>query len=544
MDTALCYFDTLPLHPGPQPLESLTSYLTRIAEVNGISHLSGLNAFLGDHSHISSPADYPPRSFGMLPTLTAQSEAQLLETTFYHAGKKFVRVGQPRTLARFFSGLIASSLRFCPPCLEEDLFYRLPWRFLSLRGCPRHACRLLEHCSSCGCPIPVFAFPLRIGVCPSCKRDLRTSVAPRLTEEELQEASKASQELEFLLCPHPWETTEPALREKLGREFMLLRYNKQLKRMDVSAETAISKAILEAIELGRSDPSGATLRWYFKYASYLGVPLSHIFLNALERREEDLRIRTMPGKYFLTSEEWVIERVQEAVRQLEISGQCLTIQAICAETGISKKGLYKYDRVKTFVGGMFYHKKLPPRVQDPLYEEQLLERAQQAVQELSQAGKPITHEAVSSLIGIQSWAIILYPQIKEFLGHFVDYALQRQRHAEECELALLEVVRAGVRDLEDQRQPVTYNAIGQKIGIDSRVWLPYARVRVFVVQHLDSRYLHTLKEREQREEILLSRIEEALSQLETANVTDLSACPCPHRTAKESTSFWRWAGQA
>ena len=53
MYTALHYFDTLPLHSSPRPLESFTSYLTRIAEANGISHLSGLNAFFADYSHIS-----------------------------------------------------------------------------------------------------------------------------------------------------------------------------------------------------------------------------------------------------------------------------------------------------------------------------------------------------------------------------------------------------------------------------------------------------------------------------------------------------------
>ena len=175
----------------------------------------------------------------------------------------------------------------------------------------------------------------------------------------------------------------------------------------------------------------------------------------------------MPGKYFLTSEDWVMERVQEAARQLEISGQRLTIKAICAMTGFSKERLYKYDRVKTLLGGMLYHKKPPSRVQGPLYEEQLLEKAQRAVQELSQAGKPITHQAVSSLIGISSSAIVLYPRVKKFLGHFVDYALQQQRHAEECEQALLEKVRIGVMDLEDHQQPVTYKAISQKIGINS-----------------------------------------------------------------------------
>jgi DNA-binding XRE family transcriptional regulator len=92
-----------------------------------------------------------------------------------------------------------------------------------------------------------------------------------------------------------------------------------------SATVVLSRDTIIAIELGHSSSKGVTLRWYFKYASYLGVPLSHIFINAVERKEEDLRIRTMPGKYFLTSEDFVMERVQEAARQLEKSGQYITI---------------------------------------------------------------------------------------------------------------------------------------------------------------------------------------------------------------------------
>ena len=508
------YFDTLTLHPPPQPLESFTSYLIRIAEANGRRRYSQLNPFFGEYYSISSFADYPPRSFGMLPVITICSESELLRTTFYHVGKKFGRVYDSPWLAGFLSGVVASSLRYCPHCLQEALYYSLAWRFLPLMGCPKHACRLLENCGHCGCPVSIFPAPFRMGICPTCGGDLRACISSRLTEVELLGVTAASREIEFLLCPQPWETTEPALLEKLGQEFMLLRDNKQLKRKDVCGEIGLSKGTLEAIELGGGGSSAATLRWYFKYASYLGVPLSHIFLNALERKEADLRIRMMPGKYFLTSEEWVMGRVQEAARQLEISGQPLTIQTICAETGISQKGLYKYERVKTFLGEILSHKKPPPRVQDPRYEEQLLEKAQQAVQELSQAGNPITHEAVSSLIGIPSWAIVLYPRVKMFLGQFVDYAQQQHRHAEECEQALLEEVRTGVQDLEDHQRPVTYNAISQTIGIPSASWLPYPRVRAFVEQHLDSRYLRTLKEREQREEVLLPRVEKALDQLE------------------------------
>lgn len=158
-----------------------------------------------------------------------------------------------------------------------------------------------------------------------------------------------------------------------------------------------------------------------------------------------------------------------------------------------KRDSIKYDRAKTFLGGILYHKKPPSHAQDPLYEEQLLEKARLAVQELDQAGKPITHRAVSSLTGISSSAIIRHPRVKKLVGQFVDYALQQCKHADECEQALLEEVRAGVVDLEQRQQPVIYKAIGQQIGIPSCVWLPYARIRAFVELHLDSKFLRSTR---------------------------------------------------
>ena len=506
------YFDTLPLHPQPQPLESLTSYLTRVAEANEIRRYSQLNSFFGEYHRISSFTDYPPRSFGSLPVITSCSEFELLSTTFYHLGKKFGRSYGSPWLAGFLSGVVASSLRYCPHCLQEALYYSLSWRILPLVGCPRHACRLLEHCGHCSCPVPIFHSPFRIGMCPSCGGDLRECIPSRLTEEELWRVTIASREIEFLLRPLPYEITETALLERVGKEFMLLRYDKQLKRKDASLLTKIRERNLEAIELGR----GATVRFYIEYANFLGVPLSQIYINALERKEEDLRIKIMPGKFYLASEEWVMQRVQEAVRHIEISGQRLTLKAITAATGFSEAGLYKYERVKTFIRGMLYKRQSPPYTQDPLYENELLEKAWRAIQTLTQEGNPITHQAVCSLIGISSKSFFRHPKVKKLVGRFVDYDLQQRKHTEEYERAFLEKVRMGVLDLEEHQQPVTYNAISHKIGIHHTKWLHYAQVRAFVDQHLDSRYLRALKQREQREEVLFLRVEKALSQLEAA----------------------------
>jgi transcriptional regulator with XRE-family HTH domain len=508
------YFDTFPLRPPLQPFESFTSYVTRVAESNGKRKYSQLKPFFGEIYNIAKLADYPLRSFGMLPTMTNNSESELLRTTFYHVEKKFGRAYDFLWMSNFLSGVIASSLRYCPLCLQEALYYSLIWRFLPLKGCPKHACHLLEHCGHCGRPVPIFPAPFHIGVCSTCGGDLRECIPIRLTEIELLGEATTSKEIEFLLCPQTWETTDPAFQEKIGQEFMIHRYNKQLKHIDVIAEIELSRGILRSIELGRSGPKRATLRWYLIYARYLGIPLSHIFINALQRKEEDPRINTTRGKYFLRSEDWVMERVREAIRLLQMSGQRVTIKAIAATTGITRDSLFKYDRVKTYLRENVYFYQRSSRVRDPRVEIQLLEMAQQAVQELFQARKPITLRAVSDLLVISEKTIVKYPQLKKFLGQFADHA--QQIRTEECEHALLEQVRVAVMELKELKLPVTYPTISEKIEIKSDIWLAYAQVRAFVEQNLDSRYLRNLKDREQREEALIPHVLEALNELEIA----------------------------
>src|SRR5215469_7672281 len=81
------YFDVLPLHPKPEQLESLTSYLMRLAENNGISSLDGLSALCFPHQDrriTRDIADYPPVSFGNLAIVAASTEEILRTTTFFH----------------------------------------------------------------------------------------------------------------------------------------------------------------------------------------------------------------------------------------------------------------------------------------------------------------------------------------------------------------------------------------------------------------------------------------------------------------------------
>src|SRR5579859_3814164 len=97
------YFETLPLHPQPEPLESLSSYIMRIAEANGYDQIRTLYKLMGIYiTKAEQFSDFPHQFFGEVSLLTTCPEPRLLETTLYYAGKKFGCSSQPNMLSRFF----------------------------------------------------------------------------------------------------------------------------------------------------------------------------------------------------------------------------------------------------------------------------------------------------------------------------------------------------------------------------------------------------------------------------------------------------------
>lgn len=221
------YFDALPLHPKPEHLESLTSYLMRLAEANGIRTVDGLTAvcFPNQDRRITRDlADYPPTSMDVLVRVGGCAQQTLLETTFVHVGTKFGRSIQPQPLSRFLSGSVAQHLRYCPICLaERELpYYSLVWRFCMVVGCPEHCCKLLDHCGRCERPIPFLAAPLKIGVCPSCGWNLRTCLAEPVLDEVLRVIRDRIRVLEFLLSLRRTVVKSIAARTPAGLAVSLL----------------------------------------------------------------------------------------------------------------------------------------------------------------------------------------------------------------------------------------------------------------------------------------------------------------------------------
>ena len=96
----------------------------------------------------------------------------LLATTLFPAGANLGRCATRHSMSMFLKGSISKTLRYCPECLQEDLYIRLPWRFISLEICPIHQCRILDECPNCQKPLPLIAKGFDIRQCPSCKYSL------------------------------------------------------------------------------------------------------------------------------------------------------------------------------------------------------------------------------------------------------------------------------------------------------------------------------------------------------------------------------------
>lgn len=243
-------YDVLPAHPRRRPQESLTGYLTRVGETNGIETVTALAFVLFPHYQrqvVYAMADLPPVTLDTLSMGTLCPTPDLLTATFYHVARKFGRTTSPTWLGRFLSGMLAPALRYCPGCLTDDGYRRLIWRFVTVYGCAEHGCRLLDRCGHCGEDIPFLASPLRVCGCPSCGRDLRDCAAPRSDADEATLAALRTRDARALIAPHPCEGMErPATA--MGAALASARRECGMGRDEMARRLGISELAVRALE--------------------------------------------------------------------------------------------------------------------------------------------------------------------------------------------------------------------------------------------------------------------------------------------------------
>jgi DNA-binding transcriptional regulator YiaG len=526
------YFDVLPIHPQPEPLESFTSYLMRLGEANGIQYPYDLGhrLFPGQNSYvIRILTDHVPVSFGSVPQQACCSETRLLATTFHHLGRKFGRSLKGRTSSSFLHGTIAPSLRYCPLCLQQEQpYYRLPWRFLSLTSCGQHGCRLLDRCGACHQPIRLLHSTMRVGVCPSCQTPLHTAAVEPLSAQEQWQNEQMEQDLTYLLSPQFWETGDVAASVAVGHSLKRLRWQRKLNPADLAHQIGLSSTGVRHLERGKTQGAGVSFQRYLRYAGFMGVSLRQLFRHELDAFEP------LPDSQ-PTREMEITPILQTAIEQLQANDQPVNRTTIRQTTGISKDVFRRYPETKTMMAQAWEQteqqreeaflervksairqlrkegetisltsigrvlKKKPrdlktrPLVWDYLQqltpplepqpqrgEAAMLARVQEAVQFFADNGQSFTHQDIADHLGVVAPNLYRHPWVTQLLQQLT--AAKREQEQKN----MLEQVRAALARLDRDGQPITRQAIIALTGISYRRLSKYPHIDTLVAHHLEA----------------------------------------------------------
>lgn len=154
--------------------ESLWSYLFRLSDQNGIPLLRLLNEIKTWQFRYIQRTDFGLLNFSPgsimnmeeLSELTGYSKMELLSATFDPILSTF-GVSDEVEHARFLSGMIMSTYRFCPLCIKESPYYRLLWEMAPIVACIHHKVFLVEKCPQCRRSINIRDVKNMI-LCPHC----------------------------------------------------------------------------------------------------------------------------------------------------------------------------------------------------------------------------------------------------------------------------------------------------------------------------------------------------------------------------------------
>jgi len=461
------YFDVLPLHPQPQPMESLTSYLMRLAEANAIPTLFRFQPIIspGDRRHgdpMRNMKDLPLRSFASLSKASLCSEISLQATTFYNLAQKFGRPLSPHGISRFLEGSLANYLRYCPLCLQTGApYYILPWRFLTLTGCPLHGCRLLDRCPSCGSTLPLLANILKVNVCPHCRAALSTSQVDLMSDPERHLTQNRYRDLTFLLSP-PSHPIEP------GAVGPRLAYWRKARRLTVDAivdQLAASRRTIQTMEL-RVSKRGLKFTHYLAYVDYLGLTVEELFNTSLTPKEEGYSQYLSPNEKFQQREADLMEQVHQVVVHIRERKLRLSQVEVSTALHLTVSSLCRYPRVRESFTQISQARQQQALLHRQQVEQALVDQFTQAMASLQAEGKLVTQIAVCRRMRRNSRGLTQYPRVKAMMDVLAeDYHRRLEQYQKQRLQALITGVQSAITRLQEQGEPVTKLAVAKMLGI-------------------------------------------------------------------------------
>lgn len=193
----------LPYHPLPLKNESLPSYIFRLAQGNGYDPVQIFMRWITKCAVLQLDSRLIHATPGQIVPILHKVTAHSMESLYITMYHQFAPVILPpnispawwqsdtgQKLPYFESAKGRQHLLrredhngFCPICLQEATYQRLPWMLKRLILCPQHHCYLLEGCQQCGEQLTLPS--IMSGQCMVCDFDLRASQVLSLPEDDL-----------------------------------------------------------------------------------------------------------------------------------------------------------------------------------------------------------------------------------------------------------------------------------------------------------------------------------------------------------------------
>ena len=492
----------VPLHPPPEPFESMTSYLIRLAEENGLRSMSGFVGLLRiSYRRLTSICTFPdyPDPFALtgLSQITGCPKERLQQTTFLPLVQRFGRGTTPHTLQQFLAGSLASGLRYCPCCLAErsPAYYSLFWRFLAISGCTEHGLQLLDQCGHCLSPLPLLSFPPKLARCPTCQGDLRRGPVRRQSSEALRFSQRRTEALQALFSPLPGPPNQ-ARAEVIGKQYMAKRLKLDLLISEVADLLGIDQSVVRDMEQV-SKLRSASLKDYLQYADALSCSTREIF-------DAD------PNQEALIPLSQVVKLVEAAMKQLEKQGKHLTRRNISNLVGTEADRLWDYPGMVSGISKRLQSQIPQSQAEKIEREEEVVKLVEQAIEQLKAKGVRPSQRRIADLVGMTHWALRAYPRVKVRLEQQASSLSPLDRHR---------VVQEAVEQARVLGTSLSYQSIGERLGISAETLRRDSQIRA-IVEHAQN------ETRQRRENELVNRVEHAIKELvsQGKRVTVSSVC--------------------
>ena len=188
----------LPVRPPPQPDESVSSWLVRLAAIYHLKFTSFCGLLIGKEMKFGGDLDATANA-SELETIATKARLDSVKLRTNHTlagweGRLFTRLipakGTPWVLPLGSFYHLRPGMQYCPLCLQGPVaYFRRTWRLSLFSVCPHHRVRLHHLCSACRAP----THPIRnhkrakegeLVYCWNCGFDLRCAAVEGVAEHE------------------------------------------------------------------------------------------------------------------------------------------------------------------------------------------------------------------------------------------------------------------------------------------------------------------------------------------------------------------------